>query len=194
MGLHYIRTDPEVTAEVLGKQEDFGGCYSTPHTSWGGAVDKAHLFLHEGRLGEPAGTSHFALSSASSSASQASCLWRMGTRWASRPGSGLHWLWGSWGTSGHEPPAVLSLPSHLLAGLFLGAEATKKAQNGRWAADVEEGRSSVGGVRHSPRIPGSVRLSSQALEALAQDTDRDSWGRPWGVGWAASGDCHVGKT
>lgn len=36
--------------------------------------------------------------------------------------------------------------------------------------------------------------ASQALEALAQDTDRDSWGRPWGVGWAASGDCHVGKT
>lgn len=89
---------------------------------------------------------------------------------------------------------MLSLPSHLLAGLFLGAEATKKAQNGRWAADVEEGRSSVGRVRHSPRIPGSVRLGSQALEALAQDTDRDSWGRPWGVGWAASGDCHVGKT
>lgn len=134
----------------------FLGALQPPTPAGVGVVDRAHLFLHKGHLGEPAGTSFLTLlSSASFSASQASYLWRMGTRWAPQPGSGLHWLCGSWSTSGHEASAVLSLPSHLFAGLFLGAEATeKKLKIGDGQQTWRKAGHLWAGFRHSPHVPG----------------------------------------
>lgn len=65
---------------------------------------------------------------------------------------------------------------------FLGRRQQKKLKMGDGQQMWRKAGHLWAGLRHSPRVPGSVRLSSQALEALAQDTDRDSWGRPWGVG------------